>query len=170
MSGQSSEMKLARTLITCAFSILFCFKHSSFFFNASKKPMIDLVCMTHASPQSPFLVALEGPGRQHGAGPHGLLLGSGRMKEWRRHYLYPSPESQPRQRNEVGLGILQLRFCILYKHSLPSPSSSSPGDRTALSKHPDARALASVHGSPVSPGQVISSRVTQFSNLSSRVT
>ena len=70
------------------------------------------------------------------------------------HNLYPSPESQPKQWNEVGLGILQLHFCILYKHSPPSPSSS-PEDRTALSKHPNARALASVHGSPLSPGQVI---------------
>nr|XP_035939873.1 uncharacterized protein LOC118530490 [Halichoerus grypus] len=68
--------------------------------------------------------------------------------------------------------------------SLPASSPSIPaqaleraclapppprGPRSAR-QTPDARALACVHGSPVSPGQVIWSRVTQFSNLSNRVT
>lgn len=113
----------ATTLITCALIFKFCFVlNTDFLMNKRgqwstlyNNPRITLVTIRGNS-WGPMAPAPGGTPPRTPRGPQ--------VKECRPHYLNPVPASQPKHWNEVGLRILQLHLCILYKHSPPSPSSS----------------------------------------------
>lgn len=116
------------------------------------------------------MVTLEDPRSQQAAGPHRGLLGVRREKEWRPHYLHPSPASWPRPEMKRVSAFCNFSLVSFIINTAYQALLLSGERRRAPIQNPTLGLWASMGGSPVSPGQVICPRVTQFSNLSNRVT